>query len=72
MLWKLATCIQVITVFDNTPPVITPANPHYRIPNNGTIEARMCYGQDPRNYQHYPADATDNCTGTVGSILMIP
>jgi ribosomal protein S26 len=36
-----ATCTQVITVFDNTPPVITPTNPLLvGVPNNGTLEVQ--------------------------------
>jgi hypothetical protein len=64
-----ATCTQVITVFDNTPPVITPTNPLLvGVANNGTLEFQ-CYGQDPEWElpTFGPADimATDNCTGAV-------
>jgi hypothetical protein len=59
----------VITVFDNTPPVITPTNPLItNIPNNGTLEIQ-CFGQDPEwdlpTFGPGDVSASDNCTGTV-------
>ncbi len=64
-----ATCVQVITVFDNTPPVIAFNNPLLMgIPNNGTLEVQ-CFGQDPNwdlpSFGPNDVTATDNCSGTV-------
>lgn len=64
-----ATCTQVITVFDNTPPVITFDDPLLEgVPNGGTVEVQ-CFGQDPEwelpSFDEGSIDVTDNCAGTV-------
>ncbi|MEO6131464.1 MAG: T9SS type A sorting domain-containing protein, partial [Saprospiraceae bacterium] len=64
-----ATCLQVITVFDNIVPVITPVNPLLvGIPNGGRLDIQ-CMGQDPNfmlpTFGPTSVNATDNCTGTV-------
>ncbi|MDQ3015438.1 MAG: T9SS type A sorting domain-containing protein, partial [Bacteroidota bacterium] len=64
-----ATCTQVITVFDNTPPVIVFTDPLLiGVPNGGTIEVQ-CYGQDPEfdipTFGPGDVMVTDNCTGNV-------
>ncbi|MEO6131506.1 MAG: T9SS type A sorting domain-containing protein, partial [Saprospiraceae bacterium] len=64
-----ATCVQVITVFDNTPPVITFTDPLLLgLPNNGTLQIQ-CFGQDPNwnppTFSQASVSVTDNCAGTV-------
>lgn len=64
-----ATCVQVITVLDNTPPVITFNHPLLiGVPNGGTIEIQ-CFGQDPEweppVFDQNSASATDNCAGPI-------
>ena len=60
-----ATCIQLIRVLDNTPPVITfPSG----MPIGDTIKVQ-CYGQNPEwdipSFDEGSVVATDNCTGPV-------
>ncbi|MEO6130862.1 MAG: ice-binding family protein, partial [Saprospiraceae bacterium] len=61
-----ASCVQMITVFDNTPPTITLTG--LGVPNGGTILVQ-CLGQDPNwalpVYSAANANTTDNCTGNV-------
>jgi hypothetical protein len=64
-----ATCTQVITVFDNTPPVIEFTDPLLEgVPNGGTIQVQ-CFGQDPEwelpTFDENSVEATDNCAGPV-------
>jgi len=64
-----ALCAQVITVFDNTPPVITFTNPLLAgVPNGGTVEVQ-CFGQNPDwdlpTFDESSVNATDNCGGNV-------
>ncbi|MBL0009802.1 MAG: T9SS type A sorting domain-containing protein [Saprospiraceae bacterium] len=64
-----STCTQVITVFDNTPPVITFADPLLQgIPNGGTVKVQ-CLGQDPAweipELGAGSITTSDNCAGTV-------
>lgn len=64
-----STCQQTITVFDNTPPVITFTDPLLiGIPNGGTVQVQ-CYGQNPDWDIPEPGpgsiSATDNCEGGV-------
>ncbi|MGB4847885.1 MAG: T9SS type A sorting domain-containing protein, partial [Saprospiraceae bacterium] len=60
-----ASCVQIITVLDNTPPSIT-------LPNglvNGSSLDVQCYGQDPNwdlpVFGISDVSTTDNCTGGV-------
>jgi hypothetical protein len=62
-------CTQVITVFDNTVPVITFADPLLQgIPNGGTLKVQ-CFGQDPTweipELGAGSITTSDNCGGTV-------
>ncbi len=64
-----ATCAQVITVFDNTPPVITFDDPLLvGVPNGDTVEVQ-CFGQDPEwdlpLFDENIVNVTDNCAGPV-------
>ena len=64
-----STCTQVITVFDNTAPVITFADPLLQgIPNGGTVKVQ-CLGQDPAweipELGAGSITTSDNCAGTV-------
>lgn len=64
-----ATCAQVITVFDNTPPVIEFADVLIDdIPPGGTLEVQ-CFGQDPEwelpVFDENSVDVTDNCAGNI-------
>ncbi len=64
-----ATCAQVITVFDNTAPVVTFTDPLLQgVPNGGTIYVQ-CEGQDPEwelpSFSAASVSATDNCNGNV-------
>ena len=64
-----STCAQIITVFDNTAPVITFADPLLQgIPNGGTVEVQ-CFGQDPAweipELGAGSITTSDNCAGTV-------
>ena len=63
-----ATCVQVITVLDNTPPeIVFPAD----FPIGDTIEVQ-CYGQNPEwdipSFDNGTIQATDNCTGPVNLV----
>jgi len=64
-----ATCVQVITVLDNTPPELTfPAG----FPIGDTLKVQ-CYGQDPEwdipSFDNGDIQATDNCTGPVSVVF---
>ncbi|MBK9105719.1 MAG: T9SS type A sorting domain-containing protein [Saprospiraceae bacterium] len=64
-----ATCTQVITVFDNTPPVITFTDPLLAgLPSGGTLQVQ-CFGQDPEwdlpAFSTSSVSAMDNCTDNV-------
>jgi len=64
-----ATCAQMITVFDNTPPGITLTHPLLQgVPNGGTIDVQ-CFGQDPEwdlpEFDESSINATDNCAGDI-------
>jgi len=64
-----ATCAQVITVFDNTPPVMVFTDPLLAgLPNGGTLQVQ-CFGQDPEwdlpVFGSSSVSAMDNCTGNV-------
>ncbi len=64
-----ATCAQIITVFDNTAPVITFADPLIaNLPNGGRFDVQ-CHGQDPNwalpVLSESSVTTTDNCNGTV-------
>ncbi|MEO5906119.1 MAG: hypothetical protein ABIQ11_05300, partial [Saprospiraceae bacterium] len=68
-----ATCSQVITVFDNTAPVITFTDPLLAgVPNGGTVEVQ-CYGQDPAwdlpGFEQSSVSVTDNCAGDVTTMF---
>ncbi|MBK9985114.1 MAG: hypothetical protein IPP15_22615 [Saprospiraceae bacterium] len=60
-----ASCVQVITVLDNTPPVITLPN---GLANGSTLDVQ-CYGQDPNwdlpVFGVSDVTTTDNCIGAV-------
>ncbi len=64
-----ATCAQIITVNDNTAPVVTFTDPLLQgVPNGGTIYVQ-CEGQDPEwelpSFSAASVMATDNCNGNV-------
>ncbi|MGB4847126.1 MAG: T9SS type A sorting domain-containing protein, partial [Saprospiraceae bacterium] len=64
-----ATCTQIITVFDNTVPVITFADPLIvNVPNGGRFDVQ-CHGQDPNwdlpTLNESSVSVNDNCSGTV-------
>jgi hypothetical protein len=66
-----ATCTQVITVFDNTPPVIAFTHPLLQgVANGGRIDVQ-CFAQDPNwdlpDFDESSISVSDNCTGT-GSV----
>ena len=68
-----ATCQQVITVFDNTAPVITFTDPLIQgVPNGGTVKVQ-CLGQDPSweipELGTGSISTTDNCGGAVTVIF---
>ena len=68
-----ATCAQIITVFDNTPPVITFDHMLLEgVPNGGTIQVQ-CFGQDPEwelpTFDQNSVDVTDNCAGPINVIF---
>lgn len=69
-----ATCAQIITVFDNTAPVITFTDPMLQgIPNGGTIYVQ-CEGQDDEwelpSFSTGSVSSSDNCNGTVTVSLL--
>ncbi|MEP6795312.1 MAG: T9SS type A sorting domain-containing protein, partial [Saprospiraceae bacterium] len=64
-----ATCVQIITVFDNIVPVITFTDPLIvNVPNGGRFDVQ-CHGQDPNwslpTLDESSISVNDNCTGTV-------
>ena len=64
-----ATCQQIITVFDNTAPIITFTDPLIQgVPNGGTVKVQ-CLGQDPSweipELGTGSISTTDNCGGSV-------
>lgn len=69
-----ATCAQIITVFDNTAPVISFTDPLLQgIPNGGTIYVQ-CEGQDDEwelpSFSTGSVSTSDNCNGTVSVSLL--
>jgi Secretion system C-terminal sorting domain len=63
-----STCAQIITVFDNIPPVITFTDPLIEgVLNGGRVDVQ-CFGQDPEwdipTLDESSVAVTDNCTGT--------
>ncbi|MCB9347563.1 MAG: hypothetical protein H6573_08600 [Lewinellaceae bacterium] len=64
---NVATCTQVITVIDDTPPEITFTNP--LLGQNGDTIYVQCYGQDPDwdlpSFDEGSVNATDNCADDV-------
>ncbi len=62
-----ASCSQIITVLDDTPPVITFDNP--LLETNGDTLLTQCYGQDPEweipGFDEGSIQATDECGGEI-------